>query len=74
MSNGYRPEDYLPLIDAARALGCSRQTIYRLISDDRLDAVQLRDAGWWRVARSSLAKYLQRLRHPNKTKSVKRKK
>ena len=56
----YRAGDYLSLADVARILGCSRQTIYRLIECGELAGLQLRDHGWWRVLGRSLDRYLAR--------------
>jgi excisionase family DNA binding protein len=56
----YRASDYLSLPDVAETLGCSRQTIYRLIECGELEGIQLRDHGWWRVSERSLDRYVQR--------------
>jgi excisionase family DNA binding protein len=59
--NTFRASDYMPLNEVAETIGCSRDTVYRLIQDSELDGVQLRDHGWWKVHRRSLAEYLARL-------------
>lgn len=59
--NGYRQAEWSSLSEVAELLGCSRQTVYRLIEADQLEGVQLRDHGWWRVRRQSLQRYLERL-------------
>lgn len=56
----YRASDYLPLPLVASTLGCSRQTVYRLIESGELEGIQLRDHGWWRVLGRSLDKYVAR--------------
>jgi excisionase family DNA binding protein len=56
----YRASDYLPLPEVASTLGCSRQTVYRLIESGELEGIQLRDHGWWRVSGRSLDTYIQR--------------
>jgi excisionase family DNA binding protein len=48
------------LHEVAELLGCSRQTVYRLIAAEELKGAQLSDHGWWRVERRSLKKYLER--------------
>ena len=68
MSDGYRPADYVPLPEAVAAIGCSRQTVYLLIKEGKLNGVQLRDNGWWKVQRRSLKEYLQRLGRPGRGK------
>jgi excisionase family DNA binding protein len=59
--NGFRAAEWSPLNKVAELLGCSRQTVYRLIEADQLEGVQLSDHGWWRVRRQSLKRYLERL-------------
>lgn len=54
----YRASDYMPLPAVAETLGCSRQTVYRLIESGELEGMQLNDHGWWRVLERSLDKYL----------------
>lgn len=54
----YRACDYLPLPEVASTLGCSRQTVYRLIECGELEGIQLRDHGWWRVLGRSLDRYI----------------
>ncbi len=56
----YRASDFLPLPEVAKTLGCSRQTVYRLIESGELEGIQLRDHGWWRVSGRSLDTYIQR--------------
>jgi excisionase family DNA binding protein len=56
----YRAGDYLPLPAVASKMGCSRQTVYRLIECGELEGIQLRDHGWWRVSERSLEKYFER--------------
>jgi excisionase family DNA binding protein len=56
----YRASDYLALPEVAKTLGCSRQTVYRLIEAGELEGLQLRDHGWWRVLGRSLDNYVAR--------------
>jgi len=56
----YRAGDYISLPRVASTLGCSRQTVYRLIESGDLEGMQLKDHGWWRVLGRSLDQYLQR--------------
>jgi biotin operon repressor len=59
-SMNYRAGDYIPLPNVASTLGCSRQSVYRLIESGDLEGMQLKDHGWWRVLGRSLDMYLQR--------------
>jgi len=52
----------MPLMEAAAKLGCSRQTVYRLIDAGELEAVQFRPGCWTKVSRQSLAAFVQRIK------------
>ncbi len=62
----YRASDYLALPEVAESLGCSRQTVYRLIESGDLQGIQLKDHGWWRVLERSLEQYVQRRMGPKR--------
>ncbi len=71
----YRASDYLPLPDVAETLGCSRQTVYRLIECGELEGIQLRDHGWWRVLGRSLDRNVtRRMGHKRRPATVSQKK
>lgn len=44
---------------ATKLLGCSRNTVYRLLSDGSLAGYQWRPGGWWRIYYDSLVRFSQ---------------
>ena len=62
--NVFPAGDFLRPKEAAVVLGCSRQTVGRLVEDGELKAVQLR--GWWRISQQSLERYIERLKNQSR--------
>jgi excisionase family DNA binding protein len=46
----------------AQRLGCSADTVSRLIESGELAGFQLREHGWWRITPASLDAYIERVR------------
>jgi hypothetical protein len=52
--------EWLRISEVMRELGCSRNTVRRLILRGELDGEQTSENGWWRVRKNSYADYRTR--------------
>lgn len=52
--------EWLRISDITRELGCSRNTVRRLILKGELDGEQISEGGWWRVRKHSYIAYRTR--------------
>ncbi len=56
-SNGSR---YISVSATKKILGCSEDTVYRMIEAGDIDGHQLREGGWWKISHASVMNYLNR--------------
>lgn len=57
----FSPTDWVSVSWAARAIGISHTTVYRLLMEDRLYGRQLTNNGWWRIRKDSVISFLAKI-------------
>ena len=64
-ARGLNGSRYISVSAARKILGCSENTIYRLVESGEVEGYRLNQRGWWKISHTSVMNYLNRRAESN---------